>query len=148
MAATVEIYNNARVLAGTGALDLSTGNIRCLLVTSTYTPNLDTHNWLSDITNEVTGNGYARQTLTYGTVTRFALDTVTDRARFKSDNVEFTASGGSITARRAIFFKDTGVAGTSPLLFSVLIDNTPADVIAADGQKIRLTMNANGWLEI
>lgn len=148
MAATVEIFNNARTLLGSGALDLSTGNIRCLLVTSAYTPNIDTHNWLSDITNEVTGSGYARQTLTYAGVTRYALDTATDRARFKSDNVEFTASGGSITARRAIFFKDTGVAGTSPLLFSVLMDNTPADTIAADGQKIRLTMNANGWLEI
>ncbi len=39
-------------------IDYDTDDIRCLLCTSSYTPNLDTHAYKSDITNEVSGTGY------------------------------------------------------------------------------------------
>lgn len=148
MAASSTAFNHAKYLLATGALDLSTGDIKCLLTTSTFTPDIDAHQFLTSVANEVTGNGYARQTLTYSGVTRVGKDDTNDRTAFKSENVEFTASGGSIVARRAIFFKDTGVAGTSPLLFHVLLDTTPADVTATDGQKLRITMPTNGWLTL
>jgi hypothetical protein len=41
-----------------GAIDLDTDTIKVALVTSSYTPNADTHEDMADITNEVTGTGY------------------------------------------------------------------------------------------
>lgn len=140
-------YNNARHLVGSAALDLSTGDIKALLVTSAYTPNNDTHTMLSDVTNEVAGNGYARATLTYAGVTRWAKGT--NLSRLSSDVVEFTATGGSIVARRMILFKDTGNPATSPLISHVLLDAAPADVTALDGEKIRVTPHATeGWVYV
>lgn len=138
-------YNHARFLMASGDLELDAGDIKALLVTSTYVPDNDAHQFLSHVTNEVAGNGYARATLAYTGVTRVAKGT--NLTRFSSDPVEFPAAGGPITARRMILFKDTGLAATSPLLSHVLLDATPADVTAADGEKIRVTPHASeGWL--
>jgi hypothetical protein len=137
-------YNHARYLLAEGDLDLGAGDIKALLVTSAYTPDVDAHDFLDDVTNEVAGNGYARQTLAYSGVTRVAKGA--NKTRLSSDPVEFAAAGGSIVARRMILFKDTGNPATSPLLSHVLLDSTPADVTALDGEKIRVTPHATeGW---
>lgn len=141
MASTATAYNHARYLLATGALDLSSGTFKMALVTSTYTPDYDTHQFVSSLTNELSGNGYARQTLASVAVTKG-----TNKTKFSSANAVFTASGGSLVARRAVIFKDTGVAGTSPLICSVLLDSTPADVTATDGGSITVAPDAtNGF---
>jgi hypothetical protein len=145
MATTTSIHNKARYLAATGALDLSSGNIVAILVSSSYTPNLDSHHYISDITNELSGNGYSRQTLTYSGVTRVSEDT-SNKTIFTSEKVEFTASGGSIVARRMLLAKDTGTPSTSPILCNILLDNSPADVTVASGNKLSVSPDAtNGW---
>lgn len=106
------------------------------LVTSSYTFSA-AHSTISDITNEVSGNGYARQTLasisssqTSGTYTFDFADPV------------FTASTGSIVARRWFIFDDT-VAG-DPLVCSGLISNADADVTTTDGNTLTFNVNASG----
>jgi hypothetical protein len=143
------MYNRARQALGDGAttakFDFVNDTIKVLLVTSTYVPNFDTHGTLSDITNELSGNGYARQTIANKTWARVGTG-ASARFAFKGDKVTFTASGGSLTARGAVIYKDTGTASTSILLGYQLLDSTPADVTSSTG--IEITPDATyGYLD-
>lgn len=60
-------YINAR-MAGTGPVWAS-DTIKVALLTSSYTPNYDTHDFFDDITNEVTGTGYTAGGATLGSKT-------------------------------------------------------------------------------
>lgn len=55
---TVEKSWNAAVAWPTSGLESETA-VSALLVTDSYTPNFDTHDFYNDITNEVTGTGYS-----------------------------------------------------------------------------------------
>jgi hypothetical protein len=41
-----------------GVWDWDTDTIKCALTTSTYTVDIDTHDFFNDVTNEITGTGY------------------------------------------------------------------------------------------
>lgn len=123
------------------AANLATDTFKCLLVTSSYTPDFTNHDELADITNEVTGSGYARQTLTNVTFVESG-----GTAKFVCDNIVFTASGGAITARRFVVYNDT-VSG-KPLVCSGLINNTDANVVVSDGNTLTLQIPAAGLFAI
>ncbi len=99
-----------------GGIDLDSDTIKVALLTSAYTP-AKTHGFFSDLTNEVTGTGYSAggASLANKTVTR---DDTNFYATFDADDVTWPTS--TITARYAVIYKSTGVAGTSPLI--ALID--------------------------
>lgn len=148
MASPGTIYNKARLKLAQAGINLSTADVRALLVTSAYTPNYDTHEFVSSITNEVTTNGAARVALANKSLT---ADDVNDRAKFSSDPIEFgPASGGTIVARRMILYVHTGNDATAILLGSILLDDTAGgtDVTAQIGQKIRYTPHANGLITL
>lgn len=91
--ATAAFLNHVSERIGDGGFDMDNDTFEVLLTTSVHT--LDpTDIAIADITNEVTGNGYSRQTLTGVTWNRVAAITT-----FDSNNPVFTASGGDITAR-------------------------------------------------
>jgi len=76
MAQTIEIYGkaNANILGGevagdTFAIDFLSDTMKCALTTASHTPNLDTHEAFSDLTNEVVGTGYTAGGATLGTKT-------------------------------------------------------------------------------
>ena len=52
-----------------GNIDLDGATIVAILCTSSYTPNQDTHEFVTDLTNELSGGGYARVTLSGKAVT-------------------------------------------------------------------------------
>jgi hypothetical protein len=57
----------------------------------------------------------------------------------------FTASGGSITARYAVIDDDTVTTPVAdPLVCYSLLDNSPADLTATDGNTFTVQMNASG----
>lgn len=116
----------------------------CGLSTSTYTPNRQTHEALADITNEVVGNGYARQTLTGVAQT----EPVAGTWRFDANDPVFTASGGSIVARWWWVFNDTATSPLDLLCFYGLLDNTPLDVTTTDTNTLTLQVNASGFTEL
>lgn len=93
-------------------IDLDTDTIKVALCTSSYTP-AKTHAFFSDITNEVIGTGYSAggTTLTTKTVTQ---DDTNFRAVWDADDASWASS--TITARYAVIYESTGVAGTSPLI--------------------------------
>jgi len=87
--------------------------IKAMLVTSSYTPDIDNHANKSDVTNEVSGNGY---TAGGNEITNRAMvqDNANDLAKSTADNVIF--SDVSITTRGAVIYKDTGDDTTSSLI--------------------------------
>ena len=78
---------------------------KCMLTTSTYTPNQDTHQDKADVTNEVTGTAYVAggATLATKSVTQTA-----NVVKFDCDDISWAAS--TITARRAVIYDDTEAA--------------------------------------
>lgn len=138
MAASITFYNSAKEYIGDGTVDLDTHVFKVLLTSSSYTPNASTHTQISDITNEVSGNGYARYTLTPTWV--LSGGTVT----FNADNATFTASGGSIVARYAVIFDDTTTSPADALIAYILLDTTPADVTTTTGNTLTIDWHASG----
>lgn len=126
------IYNSFKAKIMDGSIDLDTDTIKVALVTSTYTPNQDTHDFFDDITNEVVGTGYTAggATLASKTVT---ADTTDNEGVF--DAADVTWSTSTITARGAVIYKSTGTAGTSALIcyldFTTDQSSSAADFIIA-----------------
>lgn len=131
------VYDSFKEYMGDGTIDLDTHVFKVLLTTSTYTPAL-THTQISDITNELSGSGYARYTLTQ-TWTKSSSTTT-----FDSDDATFTASGGTITARYAVIFDDTTTTPADALVAYCVLDSSPADVSVTDGNTLTVAMNASG----
>jgi hypothetical protein len=97
---------------GDSPIDFLTDTIKCALVTSSYTPNQTTHEWWSDVSaNDVSGTGYTAggAALASKTISASSLVTTLDAA-------DPSWSSSTITARYAVFYKDTGTGGTSPLI--------------------------------
>ncbi len=107
------IYNSFKMKIMDGSIDLDTDTIKVMLVTSTYTPDQDLHDFKDDVTNEVTGTGYTAggEALASKTVTQ---DNTDNEGVF--DAADVTWSSSTITARAAVLYKDTGTASTSPLI--------------------------------
>ena len=139
--ATLIAYDSVKRDKNNGTIDWDNDTFIIGLSTSTYTPNRSTHETLSDITNELSGNGYSRQTLASVTLTEPTAGTW----MFDSANPVFTASGGSLVARYWWMFDDTPTSPADPLCFYGLLDDTPADVTVTDGNTLTLEINANGW---
>lgn len=96
-----------------GSIDLDTDTIKVALVTSSYTPDQDTHEDFADVTNEITGTGYTAggAALANKAVTK---DTTDNEGVFDADDVTWSSS--TITARGAVVYKDSGTASTSWLV--------------------------------
>ena len=124
-----------------GAIDVDGDTFICGLSTSTYTPARATHETISDITNELSGNGYSRQTLASVALSEPATGT----GMFDSADPVFTASGGSLVARWYWIFDDTPSSPLDPLCWYGLLDATPADVTVTDGNTLTLEVNVSGW---
>lgn len=95
-------------------IDWDSDTIKCMLTTSSYVPNQDTHQYKSSVTNEVTGTGYSAggTTLTGKTV---GYTSGTKTLKLSADNptwASLTVTG----IRIAVFYVDTGSSATSPVL--------------------------------
>lgn len=117
--------------------DLASDTFKILLTTSSHTPNSSTHTQLSDITNELSGNGYARQTLASVTSSQSGGTYTFDAA-----DPTFTASGGSWAFRNWHIYDDT--LNNDILVAWGLCDNTPDDITLDDGGTYTFEINASG----
>lgn len=106
-------YNSFKVDIQSGNIDIDTDTIKCALVTSAYTPNIDTDTKWSNVTNEVSGTGYSAGGATLASIT-VTQDNTNDRGVV--DATDVTWSTATITARAAVLYKSTGTASTSPLI--------------------------------
>ena len=129
------IYNSAKVNLLNGGVDLDTDTIKVALVSSAYTASA-AHDFFDDITNEVSATGYTAggQALASPAI---ALNGTT--AEFDAADVTWSITG-TVTARGAVVYKDTGSAATSPLLFYY---DFGTDETAEDGD-FTIQWSANG----
>lgn len=135
-----KLYDTFKHKLGNKEIDLDTDTFKCALFLSTS--NCATLTWdeLADLTNQhANGNGYTTGGVT---ITNPSWTNAAGTITFDCDNVEWTASGGSIVARFAVIYDDTATG--DPLVAMCLLDNAPADVTATDGQTLTITIHASG----
>lgn len=107
-------YNSGKTKLWNGSIDLDTDTIKVAIVTSSYTPDVDAHDFFDDITNEVSASGtYTAGGMTLANKT-LTQDNTNNRAVFDADDVSITSA--TITGRGVVLYKSTGVASTSPLI--------------------------------
>lgn len=135
------IYNAFKKNIMNGGIDLDTDTIKVALVTSSYSPNIDTHEDMADVTNEVTGTGYSAggATLANKTVT---ADTVDDEGVFDADDVTWSSS--TITARGAVVYKSTGTAANDLLICYI---DFGSDKSSSSG-NFTITWNSEGIVNL
>lgn len=108
------IYNKAKLELLKGTLDFVNDTIKVALLSSSYTPNIDTDLFFDDVSaNEITGTGYVAggAEIVSKTVTQ---DDTDNEGVF--DGADVTWANSTITARYAVIYKDSGTPGTSPLI--------------------------------
>src|ERR1041384_4845106 len=138
-AGTGAFPDGARPKLHSGTFDIDTDSWKCALFLSTSNIGAASTTY-AGVTNEhANANGYTTGgiavTLTLAGTTTVTVDISTDPV--------WTASGGSITARFAVIYE---VAGN--VLCYALLDSTPADVTATDGNTLTAAANAPGVLTL
>ena len=103
-------------------INFDTDTIKARLVRNDYAQNLSTDEFLSSVT-AVTGS--TDQTLANTAVTNGVFD---------ADDITFTAVPAGETSEGVVIYKDTGVAGTSPLL--MYIDTITGFPLATNGGNV------------
>lgn len=110
------IYNSCLDDVCRALVDLDSDTFKVMLVTSTYTPDKDTHTKRSDVTNEVVGTGYtAGGAAATVTVTK---DTANDRIDTSLGAASWSTS--TITARGAVYYKSRGGAASADELVAYI----------------------------
>ena len=136
MAAGTWTFTNegrTKLLDGTFDLDTDTWKMALFLTASNIGATSTT---FAGVTSEhAAGNGY---TAGGETITLNLSGTTTVTVDIASDPV-WTASGGSIVARFAVIYE---VGGN--VLCYALLDDTPANVTATDGNTLTVAANASG----
>jgi len=95
-------------------IDIDTDTLKLMLCTSAYTPNQDTHQYKSSVTNEVTGVGYTAGGATVGSIA-IAYNAGTNVLSIDGADVTWAAS--SITARYAVLYDSSPATdATRPLV--------------------------------
>ena len=121
------------LIDGTFDIDSDTWKMALFLSTSNLGAASTT---FAGVTNEhAAANGYSAGGIA---VTLTLAGTTTVTVDISSDPV-WTASGGSIIARFAAIYEVSG-----NILCYVLLDDTPADVTATDGNTLTVAANASG----
>ena len=135
MAITTWVYGSfaKKLIDGTETFNFTSDNIRGTLHTAGYTPDVDTHEFYDDLTNELpTASGYTAsgQTLSSMAVT---YNTASNRAEFAAANLAWVFSTAT-TFRYLVLRKDTGVTTSSALIGYI---DFGADKVASSTATVR-----------
>lgn len=109
-----KLYGNFLLKALNKEVDFDSDTIKVALLSSSYTPDQDAHDYFNDVSSyEVSGTGYtaggatlASKTATYDSATNVVI----------LDAADTTWASSTITARYAVVYGSTGTASTSPLI--------------------------------
>jgi hypothetical protein len=109
-----KLYGNFLLKALNKEVDFDTDTIKVALLSSSYTPDQDAHDYFNDVSSyEVSGTGYtsggatlASKTATYDSATNVIV----------LDAADTTWSSSTITARYAVIYDSTGTSSTSALI--------------------------------
>jgi hypothetical protein len=128
MAVSAKVYGLFLKSLANKEIDLDSDTLKVMLCTSSYTPNQDTHQYKSSVTNEVTGTGYTAGGATLGSVT-VNYDTASNTLTLDAADTSWSSS--TITARYAVVYDSTPATdATRPLICYV---DFGADVVSSGG---------------
>jgi hypothetical protein len=119
MAASAKWYGKALLnqygATSANRVDWVTDTVKVALCTSSYTPDQDTHQYFSSVTNEVsaTGTGYTAGGVALSSKS-VNYDGTTNVMSLRAGASTWTSA--TFTTRYAVIYKDTGTAATSPLI--------------------------------
>jgi hypothetical protein len=119
-ALTVSPYGNLALKLANKEIDLDSDTLKATLHTSSYTPNLDTHDYVDDLTNELsTASGYTVAGVTVaGTISYVAANSwATTRANstaYALGDVRRPATGNGFLYRAAVAGTSAGTIPTYP----------------------------------
>lgn len=110
-----KLYGNFLKQALNKEIDWDTDTIKVALLSSSYTPNQDTHDYYDDVVgSQVSGTGY-----TAGGITLASKTSTYDGTNnvLVLDAADVTWSSSTITARYAVVYNDSGASNaTKPLI--------------------------------
>lgn len=140
MAVTAYVYANCPLNALEKVMNLETDTIKCMLCTSSYTPNQETHDFKDDVDNEVSGTGY---TAGGAEAANPAVTIAAKVVTFDADDVQWTTS--TITARYAVLYDDTPVGDSAkPLIMYVDFGENKS----SENGTFKVAWNASGIFTI
>lgn len=146
MSATVARYDKVAWLFGDAALDIDSLVFKVALVSSAYTFAQTHDEWADVSAYEISNGGYTAGGASLAGVT-WAADG--SAGAMDATDVVWFASGSALVVRRAVLYVDATVGGlVKPLVLSVLLDSTGADVTIPTGKSLRLRWNTSGILRI
>lgn len=137
------IHDRFKEYMGDGTIDLDNDSFVVRLYTSASNIATTAVGDATTATNELsTANGYTSG----GVAVTATWNRVASTVTFDMTDAVWTASGGDITARYAAIIDTT----TTPdeVVCSSLLDNTPADVTATDGNTFTISTPANGVFQL
>lgn len=110
-----KLYGSVFLKALNKEIDWDSDTIKVALLSSSYTPNQDTHDYWDDVSaNEVTGTGYTAGGATLANKAA-SYDAGTNVVKLDADDVTWSSS--TITARYAVIYDDTpATSATKPLI--------------------------------
>jgi hypothetical protein len=109
-----KLYGNFLKQALNKEIDWDSDTIKVALLSSSYTPNQDTHDYFDDVSSfEVTGTGY-----TTGGITLASKTSTYDGTNnvIVLDAADVTWSSSTITARYAVVYDDSGASAAAKAL--------------------------------
>lgn len=138
MAVSAKLYGLAVVKAFNKEIDFDSDTIKAILVSASYTPDQDAHDYLNDVTaNEETDGSYARKTLASKAV---SYNSGTNVIKIDADDLLWSALTSAGVRYVIIADTQTGVDSTSPLIAYIDLGTT----IAPTGQDLSIAFNAAG----
>ena len=141
MAITVQHYNKVMEHAGKAVLNLATDTFKAILVNGyTFDPTDDA---ITDIgpVEIAAGNGYTTGGITL-TGVAYAYNSLVNKVKWSSNNIIWTAAGGSIGPATGAIIVDTTANKV------VLYIDFGTSQIATDSSEFKLILNSAGILTI
>jgi hypothetical protein len=130
VAISVVFFGLGMMKTVTGTVDWDTDTFKLTLHTATYTPNVDTHDFYDDATNELsTASGYTSGGVTLASVA-VTYDTATDQIRMDCADPSWTFSAG-VTWRYGVIRKARGGAASADEVLALLDWGTSQTVSTA-----------------
>ena len=114
MAITSTTYNSYKKALLDKVIDHTNDTIKIALLSSSYTPNYDTHTVFDDLTNEISGTGYTAGGFSLAGMSTSQDNTDDEGVWDATDNTNSTTTISS--ARYAVIYQDTGDTSTSRLM--------------------------------
>lgn len=125
------LYTKGKEKMLSALINFPSDTLKVALVLNTYPQNLTTDEFYTSISTYVIGTP---QTLTTPAVTSGVFD---------ADDVTFLAVTAGSTVEAVVIYKDTGVAGTSPLI--AYIDTITGFPLATNGGDITVQWDAGAY---